>query len=655
MDSSKEDSIQEANDPRFDLTQFEGSFGRRSRDARRNLLIGSHNSPLGPGVLRNAIPQDPTSNTEASIVIDGGDTKQLEHTASTDQESSLWQTPQDAASLLLSGTGDRFSGGLVPSNRSSFDVDPVTQPPEDSTLELRVRVAMEKSMWSGTDNKFLPINERNQIINAKAIKNELKGLNLGSEYDLDEITEQIWGISTFSRPHTTTTNKTTRRKLFTILLLMDKVKTILGLIKEGIHDNDLPFSLDPETETQLQRKLATGNCETMRTFESWRPHECDNFNRYQWQMLAPYWELSSKRSPKVLHYELDERIILPFVYFSNPQPEESINDYVGGFSEVRKVEIHPAHHNDHHPDPCRGHRRFFAVKRLHQDEWSNANFDKEAKNLKRFVDKHHDHLIRLLITFKHGRDYHLVFQWADENLLNYWQKPSAEAINLPRDADSARWIAKQFMGLADGIKLIHECKVEKSNRDFLAPAEGDKIYGRHGDLKPENILWFKNDDRGILQIADFGLTEFHKRSSIQVPASQVGGSRTHRAPEFDAARAVVAPSSDMWSFGCILLEFVAWYLLGWKEVDEFSKRRSHEDGGGVYEDKFFISKPRRGAQISGDSPGAEVKQSVIKEIRKLRELEQCTDFFCDVLDLVENGLLQGRLLKSSNMRLRFQA
>ncbi|KPM40081.1 hypothetical protein AK830_g6504 [Neonectria ditissima] len=138
-----------------------------------------------------------------------------------------------------------------------------------------------------------------------------------------------------------------------------------------------------------------------------------------------------------------------------------------------------------------------------------------------------------------------MFPWADENLLNYWQKPSSDAINLPHNADSTRWIAKQFMGLADGIKLIHECKPEKSNRDFLAPAEGDKIYGRHRDLKPENILWFRNDDRGILQIADFGLSEFHKGSSVQVPASQVGGSRTYRAPEFDATRAVVAPSSDM--------------------------------------------------------------------------------------------------------------
>lgn len=227
---------------------------------------------------------------------------------------------------------------------------------------------------------------------------------------------------------------------------------------------------------------------------------------------------------------------------------------------------------------------------------SPEDFAAEANNLRRLGDKKHPHIIRLLVTFQHGRDHHLVFPWADENLSNYWEKVHPDGGLHHHNTDLARWMANQFMGLASGIQTIHEGS-KNSNDNTLSAAE-DELFGRHGDLKPENILWFKGDGMGILQIADFGLAAFHRKTSCDVRASRAGRSPTHRAPECDAER--VSPSSDLWSFGCIILEFVAWYLLGWKEVDEFSTRRLEDDGIPQYgEDKFFIYTSREKSTAGG--------------------------------------------------------
>ncbi|KAK7431375.1 hypothetical protein QQZ08_002146 [Neonectria magnoliae] len=621
--------------------QFDNCLNREPNN-KLPVLVGSHTLPLNRTYL-TTIPHIHVSNTEASVVIDGGDTKQLEQTA--DRESSVTQPVDPPQDVLVAHIGDRFSdeelSSLDHEESSPLEQEEPSSPDHEEpstlqhheplTLEDKIRVAMHDSAWSGQDERFLPINELDRIINKQTVKKELTSLNLGPDHNLDDITKKIWGTVTFSLPHTKRVSRTTRRKLFTILLLLNKVRTILDLIDEDILDNNLPFLLDSERR-QLQRKVdENGTYKTIKSFEPWRQNERDLFGKYQWEMLAPFWDLN--REPPD-HYLLEERIILPFIPFSRSKSEEAVVEHEGGFSEVRKVKIHSAHHNYPKSQRSREDSQFFAVKVLQSG--STTKFDREVKNLKRFVSKNHPHLIRLLVTFKQGRRYHLVFPWADENLLNFWGKAYPNVKDRPCNADMAPWMSKQFMGLADGIQLIHKCSNDHGNQKSLSP-DDEKIYGRHGDLKPENILWFK--DNGMLQITDFGLADFHRLSSVQVRASQAGGSRTYRAPEFDAA-AVSLPTSDMWSFGCILLEFVAWYLLGWKEVDEFSTRRMEDPGvGKLVEDRFFM-KPGPEAQTSGGVSEATVKDSVTQEIQKLREMEQCSDFLCDVLDLIQTGLLQ---------------
>jgi serine/threonine protein kinase len=187
-----------------------------------------------------------------------------------------------------------------------------------------------------------------------------------------------------------------------------------------------------------------------------------------------------------------------------------------------------------------------------------------------------------------------------------------------RDYQLALWLSKQCLGIAEGLKMIHT-----ADKPALADPTHDSTYqlhGRHGDLKPENILWFKpyleelrEEDQscrmGLLKISDFGLTSFHRTiSRSHIDAGGVPVSPTYRAPEYDVAK-MVSQSYDIWSFGCVVLQFVTWYLLGWEEVDRFSQNRTDEDNSEVKEDVFFnfvIIKDESGRAQTG----AIAKQSV---------------------------------------------
>ncbi|CAN9309051.1 unnamed protein product [Alternaria alternata] len=172
----------------------------------------------------------------------------------------------------------------------------------------------------------------------------------------------------------------------------------------------------------------------------------------------------------------------------------------------------------------------------------------------------------------------------------------------------------------------------------VLPEDKKRTHGRHGDIKPENILWFKDttrrfspDNLGKLTISDLGSTEFHGTLSREVQASAAGGfTPTYKSPEFDDKKRV-QPGSDIWSFGCVLFQFVVWYVLGWQGVDEFSKRRMKDSMLSPQLDNFF--------HLNESTGSAEVKQSVRKEFATLREHPIASDFIMDLLNLIESELL----------------
>jgi serine/threonine protein kinase len=223
------------------------------------------------------------------------------------------------------------------------------------------------------------------------------------------------------------------------------------------------------------------------------------------------------------------------------------------------------------------------------------NLEYEALAMKRFVDKDHDHLIRLLATYTHGGYFHMILPCADGNLKNFWQA-HVNPLFPARDSQMALSVAKQCFGLARALESIHTSPVDASNHQKLDTVFRVKEHGRHGDLKPENILWFQltedNEARsplGILKISDFGFADFHRTHSVNVIGrNAIGGiTQTYRAPEYEVSN-MISPAYDIWSFGCVLLQFAVWYVYGWEGIEKFSKRRAAEATNPIYqEDNFF--------------------------------------------------------------------
>lgn len=200
----------------------------------------------------------------------------------------------------------------------------------------------------------------------------------------------------------------------------------------------------------------------------------------------------------------------------------------------------------------------------------------EVETLERLRDLNHPHLIRAIAYYTLGARHRVVFPWAGlGNLRDFWK------IDPPQlDEQYLKWVLTQLCGLADGIARLHY-----SGEDYTM---------RHGDLKPENILCFQSTEMVeaqegpcILVIADVGLTKAHALATeMRQEATRTrSGTVMYEPPEADFESQRNIPMSrryDIWSMGCVYLEFVIWLLYGAKELERFI-----DDLG---EDKRFYSR-----------------------------------------------------------------
>ena len=152
-------------------------------------------------------------------------------------------------------------------------------------------------------------------------------------------------------------------------------------------------------------------------------------------------------------------------------------------------------------------------------------------------------------------------------------------------------MCKQITGLAEALHRIHNLHIDEAEVNELSIHDRRQVHGRHGDVKPENILWFTNKDtndlHGTLKISDLGSSDFHGPESKSVGVSAMGGfTTTYKAPEFDISSRV-SPLYDIWSFGCVLMQFIIWYLDGAKGIIRFRDVRSAESNLRIPADDFF--------------------------------------------------------------------
>ncbi|KAF4946078.1 hypothetical protein FGADI_11463 [Fusarium gaditjirri] len=186
-----------------------------------------------------------------------------------------------------------------------------------------------------------------------------------------------------------------------------------------------------------------------------------------------------------------------------------------------------------------------------------------------------------------------------------------------RDLSVIRWTSTQTLGLLAALDAIHNSR-------------GARSYGRHGDIKPENILWFETDDEpfGLLVVADFGLSKFHReRSRSNTKNTKVGYTCTYAPPEIDIEGGTITRSSDIWSFGCVLLEMACWLLGGWELCEAFVNARLTEDSSGIMRtDSFFVA-----VKLGND----ELRRFTVKP----QVSSSCTNYVHDILDIIERYMI----------------
>lgn len=406
----------------------------------------------------------------------------------------------------------------------------------------------------------------------------------------------------------------------------DLIPLLLETEGERFCDSHLPIA-DSDKNTAASQRTWIG---VLRTKMS--AVECQLFNQVRLQLASPFLAHDAMQT-----LALHDNVTLPFTSIRTIPGQGAER---GRQCQVDEVTIH----NDHHALVSQASSiyriSFFLLQRLHYCDSPSACYrmishlfadnDVGAQQefshhdntfaLKSFSPGHgaktfeielgnnqatprHDRITPLLAAFKHNQKSYLVFPWAHGgDLETFWKGHTLD------NNHSVQWVLRECFGIADGLAALH----------FPNTVATEEVSSRssppllHTDIKPKNILCFQVQGQGtFLRLADFG---FSKPGTVnadpQFESSTVHDVKTYRSPEQDLEE-FMSLKSDVWSLGCVFLEFMTWCLLGWehikprpflehiktssehiktfsdKRLEELDDRRATRARGGSRNDRFF--------------------------------------------------------------------
>lgn len=237
------------------------------------------------------------------------------------------------------------------------------------------------------------------------------------------------------------------------------------------------------------------------------------------------------------------------------------------------------------------------------------------------------HLISPIASYKIKQDDtgYLMFPWADRgNLKDFWAREENRdgVVCLKNPHIMMKWTLQQMQGLCRALVELHKDRPPRGGPSYKT------THCRHGDLKPENILVFHKESSDKLHIADLGLGKFHGKSTDErkkeheYTKTQTGTTR-YTPPEFDVTKQI-SRLYDVWSLGCLFLEFIIWAAWGVKGLD-----------------KFIESDMKEFWQWNGNK--ADVHEDVKKWIRNMSEVLSAHGQHTalgDLLEMVELNMLK---------------
>ncbi|KAL0252253.1 hypothetical protein SLS55_010695 [Diplodia seriata] len=293
-----------------------------------------------------------------------------------------------------------------------------------------------------------------------------------------------------------------------------------------------------------------------------------------------------------------------------------------------------------------------AVKTFSADQ--KGQFVNELRNLKQLkkASSIHPNIQSCFSAIKIGSTGHLIFEAAECNLsqILHWQ----EAFSATFCADIRRDLKPGFLlweakDLSDALNWLHKGFGTKNSPDRF------KCY--HLDLKPDNILVFPSsyadlpDDIWTWKIADFGGSVIKHMGNISNSESGLSASelrlRTgiYQAPEIASAQYDPGTAADIWSFGCILLEILAFAHGGPGGVKGLERVRNSNNKPHFYADSTFTLREDVRAWIDGldivDAGLQGFRDLIYKLLGRDPEDRPTAHDLKDLLDFAWNGVRMG--------------
>ncbi|OAL47430.1 HET-domain-containing protein [Pyrenochaeta sp. DS3sAY3a] len=451
---------------------------------------------------------------------------------------------------------------------------------------------------------FLPHDKVDELVTKPIVESAIFAASLEASKGLENTTDLVQFVLSKGK------------QLFLIFLMSRKdwsrgdLALALKSCKDGnLNDDSLPVGFSKEQPSTVYSLKTTEEGRLCLLFGEWDRDHKDLFDTWQRRIAVPVFD-----SEGAFRFQFFAGQVLPFL-------EISVLPTSGGaFGAVSRAVIHAEHVKNmviptyYWNAPKKGHTPIasheVAIKKAIIQRQVEHYYDKEAGNLYRGRGFKSPHLNKSVCAYQHNQDLCLLFPWAHGgNFGDYWRERENDA----RDRSSVQWLFKQLVGIFEGVAELNENNI------------------RHGDLKPENILWFKHEGNGgIFRIADIGLATFHEREANTkdrkgIPTQTPSGTSRYEPPEMEETRGKGEPRSrqyDMWSMGCIVLEFLLWLAYGHGAILAFRILTPHYFWWKNVQDETY-----------------HVDDYVIAVMEKLTTDFESDSAFMDLLKIVQEALL----------------
>ncbi|KAH8719329.1 hypothetical protein GQ44DRAFT_775464 [Phaeosphaeriaceae sp. PMI808] len=241
------------------------------------------------------------------------------------------------------------------------------------------------------------------------------------------------------------------------------------------------------------------------------------------------------------------------------------------------------------------------------------------------------------------------------NLRQYWnsQYPS-------NNRACSTWLIQQCHGIAEALSGIHRYNTTSgtsilhsvlpqplssiNRHEIQANGADDQkrprtLFGRHGDITPANVLWFPDQNAtggyGILKISDFGTARFSNDETLIVEdKDSMPRTDNYRSPQWGLPDGKLSVQCDVWALGCMFLEYVCWYVGGYKLLEEFENQRVSGYESGCFFSIEMLETPGKPWAFTVD-----VKRPVKEMLEELRSRSATNSGILSILSIVQNDML----------------